>query len=270
MPTKVGIIRAMVFLVVMHGCERWTIKKAEHWRIDAFELWYWRRLESPLDIKEIKPINPKGNQPWIFIGRTDATVEAPIYCLPDAKSQLIGKYPDAGKDWRQKETGAAEDKMVRLHHRLNGHEFEQTSGDSEGQGSVLLFMGSQSQIGLSNWTTGLVKSTLWPKDSTWWFSLEWSEVYIVWFFFILKKTQSKISEQLNNLKTNYWHTTLSSVQSLSHVRLCNPMNCSMPGLPVHHQLPESTQTHVHGVGDAIQPSYPLSSPSPPALSLSQH
>ena len=69
--TKVYIVKAVIFPVVMYGCESWTIKKAEHWRTDAFELWYWRRLESPLDNKQIKPVNPKGNQ-WIFIGRTDA------------------------------------------------------------------------------------------------------------------------------------------------------------------------------------------------------
>ena len=92
----------MVFPVVLYGCESWTIKKAEHWRTDAFELWYWRTLvESPLDCKEIKPVRPKGNQLWIFIGRTDAEDDAPILWPPDAKNWLIGKHPDAGKDWRQ-------------------------------------------------------------------------------------------------------------------------------------------------------------------------
>ena len=81
--------------------------------IDAFKLWCWRRLENPLDYKEIKPVNPKRKQPWIFIGRTNAEAAAPILWLPDLKSLLIGKDPDAGKDWRQKEKGAAEDEMVR-------------------------------------------------------------------------------------------------------------------------------------------------------------
>ena len=102
----------MVFPVVMYGCESWTIKKAECRRIDAFQLWCWRRLLSPLDCKEIKPVNPKGNQPWIFIGRTDAETEAPILWPPDVKSRLIGKNPDAGKDWRQEEKGTTEDEMV--------------------------------------------------------------------------------------------------------------------------------------------------------------
>ena len=89
LPTKVHVVKAMVFLVVMYGCESWTIKTAEHRRIDAFELWCWRRLLSPLDYKEIQPVHPKGNQSWIFIGRTDAEAEAPILWPPDAKSWLI-------------------------------------------------------------------------------------------------------------------------------------------------------------------------------------
>ena len=136
LPTKVRLIKAMVFPVVMYGCESWTIKKAEHWRIDAFELWCWRRLESPLDCREIQPVHPKGDQSWVFIGRTDAEAEAPIFWPPDAKSRLIGKDPDAGKDWGQEEKGATEDEMIGWHHRFNGHEFEQTLGDSEGQGSL--------------------------------------------------------------------------------------------------------------------------------------
>ena len=87
-----------------------------------------KTLESPLDFKEIKPVNHKGNQSWIFIGRTDA--EAPILWPPDAKSQLIGKDPDVGKDWGQEEKGATEDEMIGWHHWLNGHEFEQTLGDN--------------------------------------------------------------------------------------------------------------------------------------------
>ena len=106
--TKVHIVKAMVFPVVMYGCESWTIKKAECRRIDASELWCWRRLENPLDCKEIKPVNPKGNQSWIFIGRTDAEAEAPMLWPPDAKNWLIGKDPDAGKDWRQEEKGTTE------------------------------------------------------------------------------------------------------------------------------------------------------------------
>ena len=198
----------------MCGCESWTMKKAECWRIDAFELWCWRRLlrapwtarrsnqsilkeissgcsleglmlklklqyfghlmqrddsfedpdaekdwgheekgtieddmvgwqnwyfptvmlektpENPLDNKEIKPVNLKGNQPWIHIGRTGA--EAPVFWSSDANSWLIGKVPDARKDWGQKKRGT-EDEMLGWHHQCNGHELGQTSGDGEGQ-----------------------------------------------------------------------------------------------------------------------------------------
>ena len=137
----------------MYGCERWAIKKAEHQRIDAFELWCWRRLlKIPLDGKEIQPVNPKGDQSWIFIGRTGAKAETLILWSPDMKNWLIRKDPDAGKDWGREETGTTENEMV-------------------------------------GW---------------------------------------------------------------------------------NHQLPEFTQTHVHWVSDAIEPFHPLSSPSPPALNLSQH
>ena len=91
--------------------------------------------ESPLNSKEIKTVNPRGNLPWIFIGRTDAEAEAPVLWPPDTKSWLTGKDSDAGEDWGQ-EKGMTEDKMVGWHHWLNGHEFEQTLGDGEGQGSL--------------------------------------------------------------------------------------------------------------------------------------
>ena len=95
-----------------------------------------KTLESPLDSKEIKPVNPKGNEPWIFIRRTDAEAEAPILWPPDAKSQLIRKDSDAGKDWGQEEKAMTEDEMVGWHYQLNEHEFEKIPGDSEGQGSI--------------------------------------------------------------------------------------------------------------------------------------
>ena len=116
------------------------------WELDHKEDWapknwcFWtvvleKTLESPLDCKDIKLVNPKGNQSWIFIGRTDAAVEASKLWSPDSKSQHIRKEPDAGKDWRQ-EKGTTEDEIVGWHHRLNGHEFEQARGDCERQGSL--------------------------------------------------------------------------------------------------------------------------------------
>ena len=87
LPTKVRLVKAMVFQVVMYGCESWTIKKSEHRRIDAFELWCWRRLfESPLDFREIQPVHPKVDQSWVFIGRTDVEAETPILWPPDVKN----------------------------------------------------------------------------------------------------------------------------------------------------------------------------------------
>ena len=115
------------------------------WELDCKQSWgpknwcFWtvvleKTFESPLDCKEIKPVNPKGNQSWIFIGRTDAEAEAPILWPPDVKNWVTGKGPDAGKDWRWKEKGMTEDEMVGWHHQLDGHEFEQALAD--GQGSL--------------------------------------------------------------------------------------------------------------------------------------
>ena len=118
------------------------------WELDHKEGWVpknWcfstvvleKTLESPLDCKEIQPINPKENQSWIFIGRTDVEAEAPILWPPDVKTWLTGKDPDAGKDWRWEEKGTTENEMVGWHHRLNGHEFEQGLGVVDGQVSLV-------------------------------------------------------------------------------------------------------------------------------------
>ena len=127
----------MVFPVVMYGCESWTVKKAKRWRIWCF----WtvvleKTLVSPLDCKEIQPVHPKGDQPWVFFGRTDAEAETPILWLPVVKSWLIGKDPDAGRDWGQEEKGMTEDEMAGWHHRLNEHEFGWTLGVGDGQGGL--------------------------------------------------------------------------------------------------------------------------------------
>ena len=111
--------------------EGWVLKNICFWNVVLD-----KTLESPLDCKEIQPVNPKGNQSWIFIGRADAEAEAPTLRPPDVKSQLIRKDPDAGKGWGQEEKEVTENEMVGWHHWLNGHEFEQTLGYSEGQGSL--------------------------------------------------------------------------------------------------------------------------------------
>ena len=117
----------------------WEQDPKEGWMLKNWCFWtvvLEKTLESPLDSKEIKPVNPKGNQPWIFIERTNAEVEAPILWPPDVKNQLIGKDPDAGKNWGQEEKGTKEDEMVGWHHQLNGHEFKWIPGDTEGQASL--------------------------------------------------------------------------------------------------------------------------------------
>ena len=152
MPTKVHLVKAMVSPVVMYGCESWIIKKAEQWRIDGFELWYWRSLlRVPWTAKRSNQSIQKRSQSWICTGRTDAEADAPIFWPPDAKNWLLRKDPDAGKDWGQEEKGMTEDEMVGWHHQLDGHELEQASGVGYGQRS-LQPMGSQSQTWLNDWT----------------------------------------------------------------------------------------------------------------------
>ena len=119
-----------------------------------------KTLESPLDCKEIQPVHPKGNQSWILIGRTDAEAETPIFWPPNVKNWLIGKDPDAGKDWGQEEKGTIEDEMVGWHHRLHGHEFEQASGDAEGQGKPAILQSIGSQRAGHDWATEQQQTTL--------------------------------------------------------------------------------------------------------------
>ena len=126
----------MVFLVVTYRCEldyneSWAQKNWCFWTVVLEKI-----LESPLDCMEIQPVHPKGDQSWIFTGRTDAEAETPILWPPDVKSWLIWKDPDAGKDWGQEEKGTTEDEMVGWHHRLNGHGFGWTPGVGDGQGGL--------------------------------------------------------------------------------------------------------------------------------------
>ena len=116
----------------------WELDYKESWALKNWCFWtvvLEKTLERPLDCKEIQPVHPKGNQSWIFIGRTDVEAEASILWPLDAQNWLIRKDPDAGKDWRQKK-GRTEDEMVGWHHQLDGHEFEQAPGDGNGQGSL--------------------------------------------------------------------------------------------------------------------------------------
>ena len=136
LPTNVRLVKAMVFPVVMYRMWELDYKASwvqKNWCFSTVVL--EKTLESPLDRKEIQPVKPKGNQSWIFIGRTDAEAQTPILWPPDVKNWLIWNDPDAGKDWGQEEKGTTEDEMVGWHHRLNGHGFEQSLGVGYGQGS---------------------------------------------------------------------------------------------------------------------------------------
>ena len=118
-----------------------------------------KTLESPLDYMEIQPVHPKGNQSWIVFGRTDVEAETPILWPPDAKSWLIWKDPDAGKDWRQEEKGMTEDEMVGWYHQLNGHQFEQAPGGGEGQRNLVSY---------SSWVHKELDTTEWLNWTEYW------------------------------------------------------------------------------------------------------
>ena len=139
----------------MYGCESWIIKKAENGRTDAFELGCWRRLLSTLDFKEIQPVHSKGNQSWIFIGRTHAEAETPILWPPVSKTWLIGKTW-CWESWRQEEKGMIEDEMAGWHHWLDGHEFEQTPGVGDGQGGLACCNPWDRKKGRYDWVTKLM------------------------------------------------------------------------------------------------------------------
>ena len=156
------------------------------WELDYEEGWapknwcFWtvvleKPLESPLDWKEIQPVHPKGNQSWIFIGRTDAEAETPILRPPDVKNWLIGKDPDAGKDWRREKKGTTEDEMVGWHHRLSRDEFEEAPGVGDGQGGLACY---------SPWGCKESDTTEWLKSLT---KFRWNQV-LSWQHRILKET----------------------------------------------------------------------------------
>ena len=169
--TKVRLVKAMVFPVVMYWYESWTIKKAEHWRIDAFELWCWRRLlRVPWTARRSN--HSKRDQSWVFLGKTDSEAETPILWPPHVKSWLIGKDFDAGRNWGQEEKGMTEDEMAGWHHWLDWRESEWTLGVGNGQGGlgVLWFMGSQRVrhdcVTKLNWT----EQNKWYRRS---FAVQW-------------------------------------------------------------------------------------------------
>ena len=146
----------MVFPVVMYVW-MWELDYKENWAPKEWCFWtvvLEKTLESPLECKEIQPAHPKGNRSWVFIGRTDVKAETPVFWPPDAKSCLIWKDPDAGKDWRQEEKGKTENETVGWRHQLNRHEFEQAPGVGDGQGGLpcCSSWGHKELTRLSNWT----------------------------------------------------------------------------------------------------------------------
>ena len=172
---EVHPVKAVVFPVVMYGCESWTIKKAERRRC------FWtvvleKTLESPLDCKEIQSVHPK-DQPWVFFGRTDAKAETPILWRPHAKSWLIGKDADAGKDRGQEEKGTTEDEMVGWHHRHNGHGFGWTLGVGDGQGGLACCSSwgrkESNTNERMNWTEWLMMLNTFSYTN-------WSFAYLLW------------------------------------------------------------------------------------------
>ena len=152
LPTKVHLVKAMVWMWELDYKESWVPKNWCFWTV-LLE----KTLESPLDCKAIQPVNPQGNQSWIFIGRTDVEDETPKRWPPDAKNWLLGKDPDAGKDWRQGEKRMTKDETVGWHHQLDGHEFEQAPGVGDGQGSLACCSPDSlgSQRVRHNWATEL-------------------------------------------------------------------------------------------------------------------
>ena len=196
MLTKVHIVKAIIFPVVMCRCENWTKKKAEHGSIDAFELWCSKEsplaLESPLDCKEIQPVHPKGDQFWVFIGGTDVEAKTPILWPPHAKSWLTGKDSDAGRDWGQEEKGTTEDEMAGWHHGLDGHESEWTPGVGDGQGGLAC---------CDSW--GLKESDTterlnWTELMT--YEDKWNETYIILIWDIRTKSISREKEYFTVIK----------------------------------------------------------------------
>ena len=206
------LVKAMVFPVVMYGCGSWTMKKAEHRRIDAFELWCWRRLlRVPWTARRYN----QPDQSWVFFGRNDAKAETPILWPPHVKSWLTGKDSDAGRVWGQEEKGTTEDEMAGWHHRLDGREFEWTPGVDDGQG-------------------GLACCNSWGcKESDTTERLNWTE--------LIHKMRNILWMQLTLM--NYYSPGtdfkyISDVCMLSCVWLCETIDRSPPGFPVHGVLQE--------------------------------
>ena len=216
--TKVHLVKAVIFPVVMHGCKSCTITKVEHWRTDAFELWCWWLLRVPWTARRSNQliIKKKKNHSWIFI-RSDAEAEAPILWPPDTINRLIRKGAYAGKDWRQEEKWTKEDEGVEWCHWLNGHEFEQAPGDGERQGSSLCCHRiAKSRTQLSYWTTTSLLMMFRTTPH----------------FFQFSSFPSDYTEMSSSFPFLQFCQHLLS--HFSCVWLCDPMDCSLLGSPGVH------------------------------------
>ena len=214
LPTKVpssqsyGFSSSHIWMWELHHKEGWAQKNWCFWTV-VLE----KTPESPLDSKEIQPVHPKGNQSWIFIGRTDAEAETPILWPPDVKNWLIWKDPDAGKDWRQEEKGTTEDETVGWHHWLNTYELEQAPGDGEGQGSLVC---------CSPWDRRELDMIEWlNNNNSWWY---WgSESACQCRGHEFKPWSARIPytmEQLKHMSCSYWASVFQLLKSVS-LELCS-------------------------------------------------
>ena len=201
--------------------------------MDAFELWCWEKiLESPLDGKEIKAFNPKGNQSWIFIGRTDAEAEAPILCPPDVKSQLIRKNPDDGKDRSQKEKGMEKNGVVGWHHWLNGHEFDQALGDGYGPGSLVCCSPWGHRVE-HDWATKQQQSTQLLKERNPELPSVCSPSTLLMHHLNILKIHLNLFTPFNFPESGYHHISplTQMTPSVSHSGSFSPSHCFSPILP---------------------------------------
>ena len=225
----------------MYRCVSWTIKKAEHQRIDAFKLWHWKRLKVPFDSKEVTPVNPKGNQPWIFIGRTNAEARAPILWPPNADNWLIEK------DWFWQWLGTRGEGGDRRWDDLMTSSTQwiwvwANSGRQwkTGKPGVLHFMCSQRvvhDLAMEQQSFILLRLCFFRHTC------------IILFVLLIACNSKTITKFIISHGKSLVSLFFSSVQFSSVAQscstLCDPMHCSMPGLLVHHQPPEFTQTHVY-------------------------
>ena len=230
----------------------WELDHEESWVLKNWCSWtvvLEKTLESPLDHKEMQPVYPKGDQSWVFFGRTDVEAETPILWPPDSKSWLIWKYPDAGKDWGQEEKGTTEDEMVGWHHRLDGHGFGWTLGVGDRQGGLacLVHGVAKSRTQLSDWTELNICTSVKHRKS-WKGNCRWN-----WDFLLpehseggccstvkrlLTPVQKDRSDIENNLSTEYSSSSHPQILEPGGAWLCPPpspspllrMSSAVPGL----------------------------------------